>query len=132
MGTFRRSRNVPGSGAEAVPRPVDLANAALVEGSRGAVLGVLVAAATSCAEEEARGDVRDGLIDMPLAFRAAILLGLDADALVEEALGQLDGRAAALLRAFADRGDRADVEAMGWTVVASGAGWRFTGWGVDA
>jgi hypothetical protein len=96
------------------------------------VLGVLVAAATSCAEEEARGDVRDGLIDMPLAFRVADLLGLDADALVEEALGHVEGRAAALLREFAGREDRADVGAMGWSVVASDAGWRFTGWGVGA
>lgn len=115
-----------------VPRPVDLANAALVERSRSAVLGVVVAAARSCAEEEARGDVRDGLIDMPLPFRAADLLGFDADALVEEALGHVEGRAAALLRAFADREDRAGVEAMGWSVVVSDAGWRFTGWGVDA
>jgi hypothetical protein len=115
-----------------VPRPVDLANAALVDRSRGAVLGVFVAAATSCAAEEARGDVRDGLIDMPLAFRAAELLGLDADALVEDALGQVEGRAAALLSEYAARDDRADVEAMGWTVAASDAGWRFTGWGADA
>jgi hypothetical protein len=121
-----------GGALSAVPRVVDLANAALVERSHGAALGVLIAAATSCAEEEARGDVRDGLIDMPLAFRAADLLGLDADALVEEALGRVEGRAAALLREFAGRGDRAAVEAMGWAVVASDAGWRFIGWGVDA
>jgi hypothetical protein len=115
-----------------VSRVIDLANESLAERSRGAVIGVFVTAARSCAEAEARGDVRDGLIDMPLAFRAADLLGLDVDALVEHALGQVEGRAAALLSEYAARDDRADVEAMGWSVAASDAGWRFTGWGADA
>lgn len=39
---------------------------------------------------------------------------------------------AALLREFAAREDRADVEALGWSIVASDAGWRLTGWGADA
>jgi hypothetical protein len=94
------------------------------------VLGVLVEAARSCAAEEARGDVRDGLIDMPLGFRVAELLDLDGDALVERALLQLEGRAAALLTDFATRPDRSDVRAMAWNEVRlEGGRVQFTGWG---
>ncbi|MGL6278793.1 MAG: hypothetical protein ACRC50_04470 [Gaiella sp.] len=110
-------------------RVVDLANVALDEGTEGAVVGVLVAAARRCAEEEARGDVRDGLIDMPLPFRAAELLGLDLEALVERALELLDGRAADCLRSYAARPDRCDVRCMGWREEQTESGVRFAGWG---
>ncbi len=59
------------------------------------------------------GDIRDGLVDLPLPFAASMRPGLDTDALVEEALHQLDDDEAAILRTFAVRGDRADVAAMG-------------------
>ena len=110
-------------------RVVDLANAALREPSGSAVVGVLVTAARRCAAEQARGDVRDGLIDMPLPFRAAELLELDVDVLVDDALALLDGPAADCLRAFAARPDRTDARCMGWAEETTAAGVRFTGWG---
>lgn len=110
-------------------RVVDRVNAALRDRSAAGLLGAFVQAGRDCAAAEARGDVRDGLIDMPLPFRAAELLGLDADLLVANAAEQLDGPAAGLLREYAARPDRADVGAMGWALEASDAGWRFTGWG---
>ena len=100
----------------------DLATGALRERSASAVVGTLVAAARSCAAEEARGDVRDGLIDMPLAFDAAARLGLDADALVEQALALLDGRAADLLAEFAARPDRDEIGGMAWSLEPDGDG----------
>lgn len=114
---------------ERPPRVVDRVNAALADRSPSAVVGALVQAARACAEEEARGDVRDGLIDMPLALRAAELLGLDVDHVVEQALPRLEPGAAAQLRAYAGRPDRCDVRCMGWNEVSDGGGVRFAGWG---
>lgn len=111
------------------PRVVDRVNTALRDGSRDGLLGAFVQAGRECALAEARGDVRDGLIDMPLPFRAAELLGVDADLLVATAMEQLDAPAAGLLRQYAARPDRADVGAMGWALETSDAGWRFSGWG---
>jgi hypothetical protein len=115
--------------SERPPRVVDYVNAALADRSPPAVVGALVQAARACAEADARGDVRDGLIDMPLAFRAAELLGLDVDHVVEQALIRLEPAAAAQLRAYAGRPDRCDVRCMGWDEVSDRAGVRFAGWG---
>jgi len=105
-----------------------LAARAVRERSRSTLLGAFVAAGRRVAAEEARGDVRDGLLDLPLPFDAARLLDLDADELVERALEQLDRRAAELLREFAARPDRADIAAMGWaTATEGGFGYRWEG-----
>jgi hypothetical protein len=98
----------------------DLAARAVRDRSESVLLGAFVAAGRGAAEEEARGDLRDGLIDMPLPFDAAGLLGLDADELVGRAADRLEQRAAELLRQFAGRPDRADISAMGWRTAAGG------------
>jgi hypothetical protein len=107
------------------PRVSDLAARAVREGSDALVVDALVLAARACAAEEEAGDVRDGLIDMPLPFRAAALLSLDADAALAEALAALDGRAAELLAQFGARPDRADIGVMGWRESREGGAFRF-------
>jgi len=106
----------------------ELAARAVRERSESTLLGAFVAAGRRVAAEEARGDVREGLIDRPLPFDAARLLALDADDLVERALEQLDGRGADLLREFAARPDRADIAAMGWTTATEGRFGYEWGW----
>ena len=78
------------------------------------MLGAFVAGARELARQEREGDIRDGLIDMPLPFRSARKLGLDADELVERAAEHLDDREEELLRTFAGRDDREDIDAMNW------------------
>jgi hypothetical protein len=89
-----------------------LVQRALETRDRETLLEAFVAAARFGA---AAPDFRDGLIDMPLPFDAAQRLGLDADALVEEAATHLSEHEEDFLRTFAGRADRDDVAAMGWT-----------------
>jgi hypothetical protein len=91
-----------------------LASQAVNARSRDALLAAFVAAARFAASMERAGDVRDGLLSMPLRFDAAARLGVDADVVVEEALEQLEADEAVLLRAFAARADRDDIAAMHW------------------
>jgi hypothetical protein len=108
----------------------ELAAAAVRERSRELLLAAFVAAARRVAAEEARGDVRDGLIEMSLPFRSAVLLGLDADALVAEARPGLDRREAELLDDFAARDDRDDIEAFLYLEAGTGTTfhYRWRGW----
>jgi hypothetical protein len=107
------------------PSVGDAATAVVRSGSVAALPALFVLAARACARAEARGDVRDGLADMPLPFRAAELLCGDADVAVASALSSLDGAAAELLGAFASRADRGDVGAMGWREEGEGERFRF-------
>jgi len=68
------------------------------------------------ARAEELGDVRDGLINMPLPFDAATRLGVDVEEAVARAAALVGGRGGELLEQFARRADRADVGAMGWVV----------------
>jgi hypothetical protein len=105
-----------------------LAAQAVNERSSEILLAAFVAAARFATSAERAGDVRDGLIAMPLPFHAAERLGVDADAVVAEAVDQLDPDEEALLHAFAGRSDRADVAAMNWNVPAEGTlSYRFHG-----
>ena len=91
-----------------------LAALAVREASEATLLGAFVAAGRQLAQAEREGDIRDGLIEMPLPFRSARKLGLDADGLVDRAAEHLDDREEELLRVFAARDDRDDVEAMNY------------------
>ncbi|MGI9111747.1 MAG: hypothetical protein ACR2GT_06080 [Gaiellaceae bacterium] len=73
-------------------------------------------AARQVAGAEELGDVRDGLINMPLPFDAAAGIGVDADEAVARAVALVGGRDAELLEEFARRPDRADPGSMGWVV----------------
>jgi hypothetical protein len=84
---------------------------ALETHNRETLLEAFVAAARLGAAAE---DYRDGLIDMPLPFDAAAKLGVDADALVDEASEHLTEDEEEFLRVFAGRPDRDDIAAMGW------------------
>jgi hypothetical protein len=107
------------------PSVGDAATAVARSGSVDALPALFVLAARACALAKARGDVRDGLVDMPLPFRVAELLRAEADVAVAAALSTLDGDAAELLGAFAARADRGDVGAMGWLEVGAGKRFRF-------
>ncbi|MBA2537400.1 MAG: hypothetical protein H0V20_08230 [Actinobacteria bacterium] len=78
------------------------------------LLESFIAAAEGAAMAERLGDVRDGLLDMPLPFRSAQKLGVDANGLLARAEGHLTERSRELLREFAVRPDRDDIEAMGY------------------
>jgi hypothetical protein len=91
-----------------------LASQAVNARSRAALLEAFVEAARFAASMERAGDVRDGLMSMPLPFDAAARFGVDADEIVVEALEQLEPDEAVLLRAFAARADRDDIAAMHW------------------
>jgi hypothetical protein len=102
-----------------------LAARAVNEGSDEVLLEAFVAAARLAAQAEELGDIRDGLIDMPLPFHAAERLGRDPDRLVQEALDQLDAREGDILLAFAGRPDRSDIEAMGYSESPGDAGTEY-------
>jgi hypothetical protein len=102
----------------------DLAALAVRRSDPSLVVAALVRLAREAGDAERRGDPRDGLVEMPLGFRSAAKLGVDADELVERALAELDGRPAEILRAFAARPDRDAIERMSY--VESSSDGRFS------
>lgn len=73
---------------------------------------------TACKAFEAGGDWRDSLVALCPLYHVAILLGLDPDAVFDDAATQLSGSASELLRSFVARQpSNKALRLFGWEAV---------------